>query len=92
MSSTNEFSVQMNKNDAEQMLAGIARLTGGMTEMFGMSDSTLTDSREAGQPYSPAREWIVENYETAAGATALIYSASEILLRVFQDKNITITD
>lgn len=92
MSSTNVFSVQMNKNDAELMLAGIARLTGGMGAMFESCDGDLTDSREAGQAYSPAREWIAENYETAAGATALIYSASEILLRVFQDKNVTITD
>lgn len=92
MTNTNEFSVTMNRDEAELMLAGIARLTGGMSEMFGDNENELTDGRRDGEAYSRAKQWTMQNYETAAGATSLIYSAAEILLKIFQDNDVTITD
>lgn len=92
MSANNEFSVQMNKDDAEMLLAGIARLSGGLCNMFGDSADDLARERRDGEIYGPAKEWIIENYNVAGGANSLICSVSDLLLRVFQDKDITISD
>lgn len=92
MKKNNVFSMEIETNDLGGLICGIARLTEGLNQCFVDDGAGLADiNPETGRP-DAAMDWIIINYETLAGSVSLLSSLSELLLRVFEEKDITITD
>lgn len=92
MKKNNVFSMEIETNELGCLIGGIARLTDGLNQCFIDDGTSLTDiNPETGRP-DAAMDWIIINYETLSGSISLLSSLSELLLRIYLEKDITITD
>lgn len=88
----NEFTLTLDEYDLRSLLCGAARLTDGLTQLFIDSSEALTNPKPANGLRDDAADWIIVNYEAVAGSIEMLRSATALLMKVFLDKTVTITD
>ena len=92
MKKNNVFSMEIETNELACLVGGVARLTEGLNQCFIDDGDSLTDlNPKTGRP-DAATDWICLNYEALAGSMSILGSLSELFLRVFEEKDVTITD
>ena len=90
MNNSTSTKVDMTQIDLAQIANGIARLSEGLSkQVFDSLDNCYADEPSELPGRSKADEWILEHYETAAGAIDLIAASSDILSRVLMDSDIS---
>ena len=78
--------IQLTSRDVIGLTAGMSRLTNALLELFADSVDILIEM-DAPRARSAADEWVIENYETVAGALYLLSTSAEIISRIAIDSD-----